>query len=709
MLNRTVYPVRVLCCALAFAACAFLTQPLWAVGATAFAQTTIEVTSDCTQKEAITIANEGGDPDDTYGCGAISADTEYIIEFRPFEIAYGSGTDETYGYTVFPTITSNVTINGNGARIVRPSAWGCPTATANRNYRFFHVASGSLTLNDLTLDGGCTVGNGIGSQGGAILVTGGELAINNSQFLNNRAISEDTDEWYTGAGGAIAFRSDAPLSIELSYFAYNSTEGIDTSGTSSYKSLGGALFITAPTGTGDGVTITDTDFYSNSTHANGARQSSRGGAIAKFQGSHTVTIQGSSFVENQAISPDLFRNGLGGALYIYDSGQITISHSTVFSANVASNAGSSSAGGRGGAIALFGNNAESLHVIDTIFHNNRAQQGPDAELGYGGAVHNDSEAPVSITQSCIVGNNQNAEPITTLDYAAAISVNDHVTLVATNNWWGSADGPERLVNETSTATVGSGDRVSRSVDFANWDTAPPALCADLYEETSLDLSKSVSPTGEVTAGDTLTYTLRYTNTGSTATFHTLLTDTLPASLENPVISSNPTVTNTGTLPTLLWDLGVLVPNASGIITVQAQVAESVGASAILLNVAQVGAGNAPQTNASASNLVALPLVNLDETVISIDEDDGPVTISISLSAAMPSDSVTVTLATANGSALAGTDYTAVNQAVIFAPNETQKTVNIPITNNSIADGPRSFTVSISNPEKAVLGDDTTAT
>jgi Calx-beta domain len=62
--------------------------------------------------------------------------------------------------------------------------------------------------------------------------------------------------------------------------------------------------------------------------------------------------------------------------------------------------------------------------------------------------------------------------------------------------------------------------------------------------------------------------------------------------------------------------------------------------------------------------------------------------------------VTVSYATVDGTALAGTHYTAVSGTVTFAANETGKTVNVPITNNLTYEDPlqpRTFRLQLSNP------------
>ncbi len=67
----------------------------------------------------------------------------------------------TDGANGIPSITSDITIVGNGAIIERGS--GAPA------FRLFHVAAnGSLTLEDLTVSGGNASGAAPGDDGGAI-------------------------------------------------------------------------------------------------------------------------------------------------------------------------------------------------------------------------------------------------------------------------------------------------------------------------------------------------------------------------------------------------------------------------------------------------------------------------------------------------------------------------------------------------------------
>ena len=65
--------------------------------------------------------------------------------------------------------------------------------------------------------------------------------------------------------------------------------------------------------------------------------------------------------------------------------------------------------------------------------------------------------------------------------------------------------------------------------------------------------------------------------------------------------------------------------------------------------------------------------------------------------------VTVDYATADDTALAGTDYTAASGTLTFAPGETVKTVTIATIDNDVVDGNRAFRLALSNVSGATLG------
>jgi hypothetical protein len=109
--------------------------------------------------------------------------------------------NDTNGPNGLPSITSEITINGNGATIQRSSAGGTP------DFRIFHVAAGGdLTLNDVTIRNGKTANGADGSDGGA--GEGGSAGVDGgygggiynsgSLTLNHSTVSNNT----TGIGGA---------------------------------------------------------------------------------------------------------------------------------------------------------------------------------------------------------------------------------------------------------------------------------------------------------------------------------------------------------------------------------------------------------------------------------------------------------------------------------------------------------------------------
>jgi hypothetical protein len=74
-------------------------------------------------------------------------------------------------------------------------------------------------------------------------------------------------------------------------------------------------------------------------------------------------------------------------------------------------------------------------------------------------------------------------------------------------------------------------------------------------------------------------------------------------------------------------------------------------------------------------------------------------VTLSQASTLP---VTVRYATTNGSATAGSDYTAVSGAITFAPGETSRSVAVPIVRDLAAEPTETFTLLLSNPTGATL-------
>jgi hypothetical protein len=93
----------------------------------------------------------------------------------------------------------------------------------------------------------------------------------------------------------------------------------------------------------------------------------------------------------------------------------------------------------------------------------------------------------------------------------------------------------------------------------------------------------------------------------------------------------------------------------------------------------------------------------------VNESDGTAVLTATLSQAT-SATVTVNYATSNGTAVAGTDYTAASGTVSFQPGETSQTISIGIIDNgNYSDQSVYFTVALSGPTNAALGMPASAT
>ncbi len=102
----------------------------------------------------------------------------------------------------------------------------------------------------------------------------------------------------------------------------------------------------------------------------------------------------------------------------------------------------------------------------------------------------------------------------------------------------------------------------------------------------------------------------------------------------------------------------------------------------------------------AAGAVSIPAVSVSGAGAS--EGDA-VAFTVSLSAAS-SQQVTVEYATSGGTATGGIDFTAQSGTLTFAANETSKTVSITTTEDSMDEDDETFTLTLSSPANATLGD-----
>ena len=84
------------------------------------------------------------------------------------------------------------------------------------------------------------------------------------------------------------------------------------------------------------------------------------------------------------------------------------------------------------------------------------------------------------------------------------------------------------------------------------------------------------------------------------------------------------------------------------------------------------------------------------------EGDGAASFEVSLSSS-DIDTVSVDFATADGTAVAGSDYTTTTGTVTFLPGDVSEIVPVPILDDAIVEEDEQFTLTLSNPDEGTIG------
>jgi uncharacterized repeat protein (TIGR01451 family) len=124
---------------------------------------------------------------------------------------------------------------------------------------------------------------------------------------------------------------------------------------------------------------------------------------------------------------------------------------------------------------------------------------------------------------------------------------------------------------TSRVNVAIGASDVGDIDFGYFSNRP-----------ILSLTKTVDPAGSVAPGDTLTYTLTVSNTGTLSATGVIITDTLPVS--TTFIAA--TLPHTGPVGGVItWSIGAVATQTNQVVTMTVQVSNTVPAGAIITNTA----------------------------------------------------------------------------------------------------------------------------
>ncbi|MED5620099.1 immunoglobulin-like domain-containing protein [Ideonella sp. BN130291] len=131
---------------------------------------------------------------------------------------------------------------------------------------------------------------------------------------------------------------------------------------------------------------------------------------------------------------------------------------------------------------------------------------------------------------------------------------------------------------------------------------------------------------------------------------------------------------------------------------------------IVLSLGSVSGGGfeAIAVNGAASSVTTTivdddPTPSLAINDVSVNEAAGTATFTVTLSA-VSGQTVTVGFNTSNGTATAGSDYTAATGTLTFAPGVTSQTITVPVLNDAVFEGAETFNVNLTGPTNATIAD-----
>jgi uncharacterized repeat protein (TIGR01451 family) len=231
-------------------------------------------------------------------------------------------------------------------------------------------------------------------------------------------------------------------------------------------------------------------------------------------------------------------------------------------------------------------------------------------------------------------------------------------------------------------------------------------------QADLSLQQAVSPPVVLRPGQPLTYTLRYSNDGVAIASGVLLTDTLPALSSLSVTSSGPAIIPVAGA-SYRWQIADIVPGASGAITITGVVDPGLTADVDAANTATLTTStfDSDPTNNSAQTVfdVLVPRLAFSSATYSVAEQGGTALVTVTLDAPNAFADTSVAYATNDGSALAGSDYTAHADTLTLLAGQSSASFSVSIADDAVPEGGETVLLSLSNASGALLTAPSSAT
>lgn len=534
-------------------------------------------------------------------------------------------------------------------------------ATITPSSNIFDVGGGAiLNTSSLTIQDSVLKHNSALGSGGAIFTMNAALIIENTEILSNTA---------EGMGGGIyGYNSGGAITLTNSLLAGNTAVGIMGGGIEA----NGPLYLRDTTvrdnssaSFGGGLKINNQAVLENVTLT--GNQTAAGAAIFSQQGTITLT--------NVTVSENTASNNYGG-IYVSGPGVSLYLRNSTIANNHRTNAVGTGFNGL-----IISNNA-SVEIVNTIFAGNDGRNcggttGNWTSLGY----NLSSDFYCAFTQT---GDQQGIDPL-----LGALADNGGATLTH------ALQPGSPAVDAGKNAPCPAADQrgVARPYDGNNDGTATCDVGAyeAQHQLTIADVSVLEGNSGTVTAVFTVTLTpdssqtvtVDYATANNSATAGSDYTAVANTLTFNPGQTSKtisvPIIGDTSDESDETFFINLSNPANAAILDGQAvgTIIDNDGLPSLTISDQTVLEGNSGATNAI---------------------------FNVTLSPA-GSSIVTVNYATVNGTAVAGSDYTAVANNLTFAIGETSKQIIVPITGDNIDEGSsETFTVQLSGASNANLDD-----
>jgi hypothetical protein len=608
--------------------------------------------------------------------------------------------DMTAGQVTSPiTLTSgqllidkNLTIQGPGANLL--------TISGNNASKVFSVSAGNVTLYGLTITKGIYAPAPNGwrqGDGGGGIYNSGTLTVTGVTLSGNTA--ENGDRGNVGTGGGAICNDHGILIINNSTISGNTATGNYAAGGGIFN-YGGTVYVG----------------YSSISGNTASGNNASGGGI---NNGGTLTVTNSTISGNTARDDvvcgfkDWCWNIYGGG--IYNGGTLNVTNSTI-SGNTVSG-GAQGTAGFGGGIA-----GGTMTITNSTIAGNTA-----ISSGGGGGISGGIGGVMNIKNTIIAGNSSSFDPRP--DVMDGYGVYGVIFTSKGNNVIGKSDGSTGFVNGVNGDIVGT---IAAPVDallgsLAN-NGGPTQTMALLPGSPAIDAGNNAAITvppfpGPPFTDQRSTGFARIVNgsvdigsfeSGFVITTTTVSSSLNPSDLGQPVIFTARVTSEAGT-PTGTVQFKVDGVNAGAPVALSSCCPGSNASGAATFTTSSLTAGThnitADYTGgnylASTGTLAGGQLVKLTLSIndISIIEgDDGTKTLNFTVALSVPSNlPVTANYATANGTATAPSDYTAIPMATLtFNPGETTRTIGVTINCDQNFEPDEAFTVNLSSPVNATI-------